>query len=149
MKGAEAAPQERPGGAGAAVVAVGDVRTGYIGEGRNHPIRIGNPPHLVPHASLTLTGQERRRFDHAGEKLIDCRNIFVRHQHRPRLGAKRQHVARTIILFVAASQLVLLDESAFVLVDAATRQQTHLGLSIDSHSVGIERGFVLPHHLAA
>ena len=127
-----------PGGAGAAVVAIGDVRTGHLRECCNDAIHIGNPPNLVPHTCLAVTGQQRRRFDHAGQKLVDRRSILICHQHRPRLSAKRQHMPRAVVFLVTARQFVLLDQAAFVLVDAATRQQAHLCLSIDSHSVGIQ-----------
>src|SRR5437867_2870783 len=74
-------------------------------------------PNGVPHAVHGFEIEQRRATGRAADDVVDARLRAIGEKHRTGLRAERDHVARPVVLFVAARPLVLLDDVAIVLVE--------------------------------
>ena len=124
-----------------AMVSVGDVERGHVGErGRNRgadarlslPERVDDP---VGRGDVV----ERRTGDDLSDRGVHGGTPAVREQHRPALRPGLDDVARAVVLLVGPRLLVLLDEVAAVLVHRERGGDAGLDVATHLQAIDIDR----------
>ena len=135
----------RPGGARRAVVAVGNVERRYARESIHGGARIRSrhPPDRVLHAigrREIVEGRSRCRPRRFGVRF---RRRAIGQKDDARLRPQLDDVPRAIVLLVAPSPLVFLDDVLIVLVDGKASGDTRLFVRAHAQPVEVERRRVL------
>ncbi len=129
-----------PGGAGRAMMAVGDIGRFYFGEDIAIGLRIGHGPDRMRHTVGRDEVEQRTVIHILRDDSVNPRSIAVGHQNRSGLGVDREHMAGAIVLLVGVRLFVLLDDAVVVVIHVAAADQPDLIVVVEHLAVQIQLG---------